>query len=344
MVRENITIHPEYHHLTSNHGVSYFVPDIRIYRSAQELEELRPVWRSLFSEQQGTIFQDFDWNLLAARMFADREELLVVHAQASFGAAIVPAVLRRRDHTLRLLGEELFDYRGFMHCGEEEVLVSALAALSRFSAPFEAVAVRECDRRAVMQDLDLVPFTASPSVNCAEVSSEQFANSHLRLGRNLRRLQRLGLELRTHNGNQAELLRFIYAQKAACDPASLFHDQRRVEFMVEAAGLDPERCEIFTLQSDTRLAAALVTLRDDAYRRCYTCWFDAEFGKHSPSLTLIYEVTRQSLAAGLSCDYMTGEQPYKLRLATSSMPLYKLRASVEQLAALAEPVEMRLAG
>ena len=53
-----------------------------------------------------------------------------------------------------------------------------------------------------------------------------------------------------------------------------------------------------------------------------------------------------SLAEGLDCDYMTGAQPYKLRLATGSMPLFRLRATPRQLAAFAPavPHEMRLAG
>jgi CelD/BcsL family acetyltransferase involved in cellulose biosynthesis len=51
-------------------------------------------------------------------------------------------------------------------------------------------------------------------------------------------------------------------------------------------------------------------------------------------LSLIYEVTRRSLEDGLDCDYMTGEQPYKRRLATSSVPLYRLRATAAELGAL----------
>jgi CelD/BcsL family acetyltransferase involved in cellulose biosynthesis len=70
-------------------------------------------------------------------------------------------------------------------------------------------------------------------------------------------------------------------------------------------------------------------------RRFYTCLFSADHAKLSPALTLIHEVTRESLDAGLDCDYMTGEQGYKLRLATSSVPLYRLRATPERLACLA---------
>jgi CelD/BcsL family acetyltransferase involved in cellulose biosynthesis len=315
------------------------VASIRIHTSIRELEQLRPFWESLCSDEQTTIFQNFDWNLLAARIFGRREEPFVVSAEASYGAAIVPAVLRHSDRTVRLLGEELFDYRGFLHDGEDEVLRSALATLGQLESPLEVVAVRECDRRAVMEELNLTPFTAAPGVTTSDITAEKFASLHVRLGRNLRRFQNQGFELKAHSGKNSDLLRSVYERKAAQDATSLFHDRCRIDFIVEAARLRPESCETFTLESGSRLAAALVTFRDDACRRFYTCYFDPEFSKLSPSMTLIHEVTKQSLAAGLSCDYMTGEQPYKLRMATSSVQLYRLQASAEQLAALSDAVE-----
>ena len=39
-----------------------------------------------------------------------------------------------------------------------------------------------------------------------------------------------------------------------------------------------------------------------------------------------------SLEDGLDCDYMTGEQPYKLRLATNTVPLYRVSATAERMA------------
>lgn len=310
------------------------MPHIRIHTSTWELEKLRPLWESLCAQGQGTVFQNFEWNLLAARQFSDREEPFVVSAESSYGAAIVPAVRRLHDGSLRLLGEELFDYRAFLHDGDEDVLRSALAALAEAGGPLEVLAIRECDRLVLMNDLTLLPFTAAPSVSRGQVSAEQFGRMHNRLGRNLRRFQRQGFEVKVHNGTSADLVRTIYQAKAGHDPASLFHDPLRMEFMVEAARLQAEKCEIFTLESPTELAAALVTFRDDPVRRFYTCYFCVGHAKLSPSMTLIYEVTRQSLAAGLDCDYMTGEQGYKLRLATSSVALYRLRASTSQLARL----------
>ncbi|HLJ25770.1 MAG TPA: GNAT family N-acetyltransferase [Candidatus Angelobacter sp.] len=309
---------------------------IRIHTSPRELEQLRPLWTSVRTEGQGTIFQDFGWNLLAARKFSAREEPFVISAQASYGAAIIPAALRRCDRTLRLLGEEMFDYRGFLHTGDQEVLRCALATLAQTAAPLEVLAVRACDRNAVLDDLELLPFTAAPSVNRAQIPAEEFGARHNRLGRNLRRFQRQGFQVKVHTGENSSLVRTIYQKKAQYDPASLFHDPLRVEFMVEAGRLTPRRVEIFTLESGPELAAALVTFPEETIRRFYTCFFDARFARLSPAMTLIYEVTRQSLASGLDCDYMTGEQGYKLRLATSSMALYRVRATSDQLAAFSE--------
>jgi len=308
---------------------------IRICRSACDLAGLRSVWQSLCAAQPVTIFQDFDLNLAAAQIFAGREQPFVVCAEASYGAAIVPAVVRIRDGALRLLGEELFDYRAFLHRGDPAVLLGALAVLAEQGIGLEVVALREADCDRVPDGLPLVPFSAAPVVRHRQLSAQEFADQHTRLGRNLRRLQRLGLEIKTCGGNELRLLRAIYERKAAQSATSLFRDPLRVAFMAKAAQVMPERFEIFTLRSGSSMAAALVVLRDPGVRRFYTGWFAPELNQHSPAMTLIFEVTRQTLAAGLDCDYMTGEQPYKLRLAGDSEPLYRLTATAGQLAALA---------
>ncbi len=312
---------------------------ITVCTSSEELLRLRPLWDSLYSSGRYTVFQDFWLNVLAAERFSHREQPYVVCTESSNGAAIVPAVLRHSDHSIRLLGEELFDYRCFLHSGDDQVLRVALAALSSLGRPLEIVAMREADSgmsQTVINELQMLPFAAAPGVRCAETSAEQFAAAHGRLARNLRRLERLGLERRSYNGDNPQLLRSIYAGKAAQHSSSLFHDPARIEFLISAAALMPELFEIFTLEKDSVPTAAVVTLLDRGCRRFYTGWFSPEYEKHSPALALIYEITQQSLATGLDCDYMTGEQPYKMRLATSSVPLYRMKATPQQLAAVAQ--------
>jgi CelD/BcsL family acetyltransferase involved in cellulose biosynthesis len=323
------------------------VLQVNVCKSAQELVSLRPVWERLCCPERTTIFQDFDFNLLAARMFAGRETPYVVCARASYGEAIIPAALSCRNglNCIRLLGEELFDYRNFLWRGDDEVLRSALSALAHHGCQLAVTALRESDCRSVPQELELSPFSAAPEIRCKQVSEDVFSRMHLRLARNLRRLERLGFELKTYDGDHRRLLQAIYHNKAAQDSQSLFHDPLRLEFIVNAALLQPHRFEIFTLETPGRLGAALVTLLDAGVRRFYTGWFSPELSKHSPSLSLIYEVTKRSLAAGLDCDYMTGEQPYKLRLASSSVPLFRIYATSKQLAAMGEPAatELRIA-
>jgi CelD/BcsL family acetyltransferase involved in cellulose biosynthesis len=309
-------------------------PKITVCRSAEEMLRIRPLWEQL-CDGRYTVFQNFELNLLAAARFTEREAPYVVCAESDGGAAIVPAALRRSDGTIRLLGEELFDYRTFLHRGDDEVLRAALAALAELGRPLEIVAVREVDRDAVIDELEMLPFAAAPGVSCAHVSAEEFAAAHTRLARNLRRMERLGFTLQACGVANPQLLRSIYAAKSQQDEASLFHDPERIEFMVSAAGLMADAFEIFTLENGGTIAAAVVTLRDGLWRRFYTGWFAREYEKHSPALTLIFEITRQSLAQGLDCDYMTGEQPYKMRLATDSVPLYRVLGTAEQLARVA---------
>jgi CelD/BcsL family acetyltransferase involved in cellulose biosynthesis len=311
-------------------------PKITVCRSAKEMLRIRPLWEQLCADGRYTVFQNFELNLLAAARFADREEPYVVCAESDSGAAIIPAALRRSDGTIRLLGEELFDYRTFLHSGDDEVLRTALEALGELGRPLEIVALRESDTSVVTDEVELLPFAAAPGVSRRQVTAEEFASGHSRLARSLRRMERLGFELRSYDGANPYLLRSIYTDKAEQSESSLFHDPARIEFMVSAAGLLPDVFEIFTLENGAQRAAAVVTLRDNKCRRFYTGWFAAEYHKHSPALALIFEITRQSLVQGLDCDYMTGEQPYKMRLATKSVPLYRVRATADRLSAQRE--------
>jgi len=316
-------------------------PRISIFQSAQELLQARPLWDYARSARPHTIFQGFELNLLAARAFAGRENPIVICAEASYGVAIIPAVVRL-DGSLGLIGEELFDYRCFLNCGDPEVLRAALAALARLGRSLEFKALRHSEAAGLQQELPLLPFCNAPSIPWRDTSTEGFAAAHSRLGRSLRRLSRMGFALRRHCGDYPGLIRLIYQKKAAQAADCLFRDPVRVEFMVEAAALLGSRFEVFTLEDEASIGAAVATLREDGCRRFYTGWFSPELEKHSPALSLLYEITCQSLAEGLDCDYMTGEQPYKLRLATTFAPLYRVQATAAQLAGFGDEASAEL--
>src|SRR5262249_22461706 len=70
---------------------------IKILTSADELLQARPMWESLCATGNHTVFQSLELNVLAALMFSAREEPFIVCAEASYGSAIIPAVVRHAD-------------------------------------------------------------------------------------------------------------------------------------------------------------------------------------------------------------------------------------------------------
>ncbi len=279
------------------------------------------------------MFQSFEWNRLAARAFVAAEEPYVVMVSDDSGAAIIPAAIADNGRRIVLLGEALFDYRDVLTGGGDEPLRRAWGELAKLGLPMSVTAVRN-PALPHWQGLGVLPFTRAPQVRRAETSAEEFVGKQRRLGRLLRRCERAAVKVAHHDGRELKLLRWIYEQKAlqlAGRKNNLFTSERRIEFLGAAAAMKPHRCEMFTLENGGKVVAALVTFRDRNVRRFYTTYYDQEWAAHSPGQLLTYEVTRRSLASGLDCDYMTGEQQHKTRLATSSVPLYRVEATADML-------------
>ena len=161
-------------------------------------------------------------------------------------------------------------------------------------------------------------------------------------------MQRKGVTLHQYSGMEGDLVKQIYQLKCdqfAGDASNVFRDQRRREFMVAVAALEAEKCQIFTLEDTVGcIVAGLVTFIEAGIRRFYTIYFDPGWAVYSPGVALVFEATALSLEQGLSCDYMTGEYPYKLRFANASRMLYRVEASAAQLAAVAQgPAKRKIA-
>lgn len=312
---------------------------IHIARSASEMDRMAPLWAELLKLQPHTVFQSFAWNRLAAEVFRDRAAPYVISVESDSGAAIIPAAVNRAEDRVELLGEALFDYRDVLAAGDQEALRLAWQDVAACGKPLHILSVQDGDAEDRWRDFPVAPFASAPMVERLRVDESAFRLAHSRLGRQMRRLQRLGISLQVHSGSDSGAVRRLYECKrnhfaAATD--NLFHDQRRCNFMVAAAALEGNRCEVFSLEhNDGTLVGALASFRDGPIRRCYTIYFHPEWARYSPGVALLYEVTARSLAEGLSCDYMTGEYPYKLRLANASRPLYKVEATAQQLAEIA---------
>jgi CelD/BcsL family acetyltransferase involved in cellulose biosynthesis len=316
-------------------------------RSVAELECLRPRWEELYRSSvadprsQATLFQSFELNLLAARAFSDCAPHVVL-SETSFGATLIPAAMARDEdgkHSLRFLGEEMFDYRDYLTVGDDEAAIAAWEQVGSLGLPLQLTAVREGAHPQVWKHLSPQPYSGAPGIDCHDISAEQFWHAHVRVGSRVRKLERAGACFRTASGNDSRLVRWIYQQKArqlAGDAKNVFADQRRIDFMVAACALPSTNCEIFLFEAGSEIVSALVTFRDHRTRLFYTIFFDERWRHYSPGILLLYEVTRRTLAEGLNVDYLTGEQPHKMRFATRSVPLFTINAPARALQAMAQ--------
>jgi CelD/BcsL family acetyltransferase involved in cellulose biosynthesis len=294
------------------------------------MDSLRDRWEALYDTGEHTMFQSLAWNRLAAHWFADREQPFVSYFENDNGAALVPAVIAGKR--IGIIGERLFDYRDVLTAGDLVAVAEAWRPIAELDLSLSVTAVRGVSL-ARWATLSPSEFCDAPAVRRCEASADSIEACHRKLGRFNRRLRRQGVTLHGYNGTSSELLRWIYRRKAEQfngSPDNMFADVRRAEFVVAAAAMRPSSCDIFTYELENHIVAALVTFRDTDVRRFYTVWFDSTWAKESPGQVLVYEATLAALGDGLDCDYMTGEQPHKARLATSAQSLYRIELAAEE--------------
>ena len=294
-----------------------------VARSPGEMEQLKSAWQTLHHAGAQTIFQSFEFNQLAAKIFAEREAACVIFVETENGMAIIPAAIARERVTL--LGEEMFDYRDVLLAGDREALslawlkVFEIADVARL--PFGMKGVPASSSGFDKNHFDRTFFANAPEVKCNAAPK-----SHPRLENRMRRLRAEGAEVKVYSGPNGAVVRNILKCKAVQREESLFCDAQRLEMVCAMAQISGERCEIFTIENGSCLVAALITFIDGACRRMYTIYYDKAWARYSPGVSLLHEVIKTSLNMGVNVDLMTGEQAYKMRFATDKKPLYTLGA------------------
>ncbi|MBV9608490.1 MAG: hypothetical protein JO187_02940, partial [Acidobacteria bacterium] len=235
---------------------------IEIARSAAEMETLSSRWQSLFqSSSRKTLFQSYEWNLLAARVFSQREAPYVVSVESESGRSIVPAAIARDGTLVTFLGETLFDYRDVLTEGDSDALIAAWREIEGLGQQLWVHGIRD-DHAERWSAFEPVPFAEAPCVS--PISADEFARSHNRAARLMRRLDAKGVSFHQHPGSETSFLRAIYTNKARQlegTANNLFVDKERIDFMVAAAEMGST--DVFTLESDGAMIAGLVTFRDD---------------------------------------------------------------------------------
>jgi CelD/BcsL family acetyltransferase involved in cellulose biosynthesis len=303
-----------------------------IIENPKDFSSVQSLWEELAQAPGATMFQSYAWNETALRVFQEREVPHVVLIESDAGVVLLPCVIGKKCRTVHLAGEALFDYRNALLRGDEKLLQNAWEIVADWEHDFEFKALVGEEARQPWNGLPVRFFTNAPGIKAADLPVEKFLSSHSRLGRHSRRIRKQGVTMRRHPGSNRALVKHIYDLKSEQEVAgNLFKDSLRRDFMVEIAGQPDVQCEVFTYETATSLVAALLTFQDGSVRRCYTTYFDAEWASYSPGQVLLFDVVTESLREGLDCDFMTGEYPYKNRIATEMVPLYRVRATSTEL-------------
>lgn len=301
---------------------------LKVARSAAEIEDLRFAWESLHSPGL-SMFQSYRWNRLAAQAFAAREQPYFVFCENDCGVAMIPSVIDIHSKTISLAGERLFDYRDYLSVGDNTPLLCAWQHLAELNLPLSITAINRLNGE--WNRLPKTYFCGAPKVESRVMCAADFAKQHSRAFSRLRKLQRMGVRLSQYAGDSG-IVRQIYERRAGqVEQNELFRDPQRIEFMVEICRASGRRCEVFALEHGSDLVAGLITFLDRDFRRFYTTSYHRAWARYSPGVTLMFEVARLSLEQGLNVDLMTGEQPYKLRMASGSQKLFQVNATAAEL-------------
>jgi CelD/BcsL family acetyltransferase involved in cellulose biosynthesis len=306
---------------------------IETLRTAHELDSLKSRWVWLEEQCHGTLFQTYELNRWAAEWFSARETPNIVVAESDAGMAIIPAV--RRERELGLIGETLFDYRDVLSAGDPKLLEHAWQQLSLLGLPMEVTALRGAEVQERWKSLSPTEFCNAPTTRRCDITCAEFSSSHKKSAKAGRRLIREGLRLVRRERELQPVAQWVYRRKAEWSGKSenLFSDRQRQNLMLFIVNNGICECTIWSYETARgEISAALVTFRQGQYRHFYTIHHDNRWERFSPGQVLIFEVTRESLAEGLDVDFMTGEYPYKNRLATGMVPLFRVAASARQMA------------
>jgi CelD/BcsL family acetyltransferase involved in cellulose biosynthesis len=300
-------------------------------RTAHELDRVKARWLSLQNECDCTLFQSYELNRRVADWFAARETPNVIVAESDSGMAIIPAV--RRERELGLIGETLFDYRDVLGAGDPGVLDAAWRELALAGLPLEVTALRGLETRARWQVLSPTEFCNAPTTRHCDITAEQFVAAHKKSAKASRRFAREGFQLIRRTKDLRHVAEWLYRQKAGWGGSdNLFCDIHRRNLMLYI--INRSVCNRTIWSYETRggdIAGALVTFEHGRRRHFYTIHHDPMWDRFSPGQVMIFDVTRESLAEGLDVDFMTGEYPYKNRLATAMVPLFRVKASAQQM-------------
>lgn len=102
-------------------------------------------------------------------------------------------------------------------------------------------------------------------------------------------------------------------------------DECAVRWLQAMVAHEPTMTELWQLHRGDETIAGLLSWRSTPVRYAYTISYRRDAAAMSPGILLLYGILCDSVAEGLQFDFLTGEQPFKLRFADARRRLLRLR-------------------
>lgn len=285
------------------------------------------LWRNAFEQAPGHFFQRFEPSLHWARIYAADASLRIWRHPSEPALAAFTV----RNGQLTMLGQGLFDYVdmvGTASPAAQRQLARQLLDWQEWRQ-FEATGVPADSRFTVFWEA-LQPeqeiYSAAPLL----LNPLRFQQEHGRAAHRWRQCLQAGWQLRQlwqHDERQA-LLHWILEQKEQALRAQgrcNVLDQAAVRWLQTMVTRAPEMTELWQLHRGAETIAGLLSWCSTPVRYAYTISYSGQAAAMSPGILLLYGVLCNSVAAGLRFDFLTGEQPFKLRFADARRRLLRLR-------------------
>lgn len=288
-----------------------------------DLTPLAGHWQAAFDACPASVFQSFAFARNWAAVFC-RDVELQIWVQNP-GPLVLPFALRNGQ--LGLIGEGLFDYLDLVGLAPPQLLLEAVEKVSGLdwrSAQFTGVpaasphAIFWKGLNAECSEYAAAPWRPAPDPTFGD---------HARWAVRWRAAQ-AELQLETGPAERRRLLAWLLDRKAralaARGAANVLGacEQRWLAAMVEH---EPHIAELWALRRRGELLAALLAWQTPTMRYAYTLSYEQRAAALSPGLLLLYALVRYTMNQGRGFNFLTGEQSFKLRLATLRDPLLRYR-------------------
>ncbi|MGH9481590.1 MAG: GNAT family N-acetyltransferase [Terriglobales bacterium] len=286
-----------------------------------DLAPVAEVWEAAFRARPASIFQSFTFARHWAAAF--RQEAAVQVWFCRNPPLVAPLVVR--EDRLGLIGEGLFDYLDLIGEAPARWLyeVAELAQRASWSSAQFTGVPRHSPHGAFWQALGgtSAEYAAAPlRTEGGDVDAE-----HPRLAA---RWDAAGVELRleTELAVRRRVLAWLFDRKARALAA---RGERNVlganeqRWLAAMAENEPGLTELWSLRRGGEILAALLCWRTAAVRYAYTLSYEQRCAALSPGVLLLYAVVRQTMNQRRAFNFLTGDQAFKLRLATDRDPLLR---------------------